>query len=242
MVTRGASSLMKMRRFVVWIWDTTSGCGDYFGPDGPADGSSPRVSHLSSSSSSSSYHLRPLPPKNAQSRLAATFYMRLLHWLKSKVLTEQKMVPVRFHLFLIAAARNSFLPFMTREVFKSLIYCWVVLIISSGSYSIKYSKTFSPSRRTHLILHVLCSLNGKHEEVALIGVVVIIYKSLVRKYLVRLHLVCVCCSPQKMDKNRDGVVTLDEFILSCQEVFSLLMNLSCSVLHVIHYIKPQWCL
>lgn len=28
----------------------------------------------------------------------------------------------------------------------------------------------------------------------------------------------VCVSPQKMDKNRDGVVTLDEFILSCQEV------------------------
>lgn len=27
------------------------------------------------------------------------------------------------------------------------------------------------------------------------------------------------CSLQKMDKNRDGVVTLDEFILSCQEVF-----------------------
>lgn len=26
------------------------------------------------------------------------------------------------------------------------------------------------------------------------------------------------CSLQKMDKNRDGVVTLDEFILSCQEV------------------------
>lgn len=28
----------------------------------------------------------------------------------------------------------------------------------------------------------------------------------------------VCFFPQKMDKNRDGVVTLDEFILSCQEV------------------------
>ena len=28
--------------------------------------------------------------------------------------------------------------------------------------------------------------------------------------------VCIC--PQKMDKNRDGVVTLDEFIFSCQEV------------------------
>lgn len=27
-------------------------------------------------------------------------------------------------------------------------------------------------------------------------------------------------SLQKMDKNRDGVVTLDEFILSCQEVAS----------------------
>lgn len=31
---------------------------------------------------------------------------------------------------------------------------------------------------------------------------------------------CVCIFLlQKMDKNRDGVVTLDEFILSCQEVF-----------------------
>lgn len=30
---------------------------------------------------------------------------------------------------------------------------------------------------------------------------------------------CLHFSLQKMDKNRDGVVTLDEFILSCQEVF-----------------------
>lgn len=29
----------------------------------------------------------------------------------------------------------------------------------------------------------------------------------------------MCLHLQKMDKNRDGVVTLDEFILSCQEVF-----------------------
>lgn len=32
-------------------------------------------------------------------------------------------------------------------------------------------------------------------------------------------LLTVCFSQQKMDKNRDGVVTLDEFIFSCQEVF-----------------------
>ncbi|XP_072768472.1 A-type potassium channel modulatory protein KCNIP1-like isoform X3 [Nerophis lumbriciformis] len=31
---------------------------------------------------------------------------------------------------------------------------------------------------------------------------------------------------QKMDKNRDGVVTLDEFILSCQEVYLLFPSLS----------------
>uniref|UniRef100_A0A672S3D9 EF-hand domain-containing protein n=1 Tax=Sinocyclocheilus grahami TaxID=75366 RepID=A0A672S3D9_SINGR len=38
---------------------------------------------------------------------------------------------------------------------------------------------------------------------------------------------------QKMDKNRDGVVTLDEFILSCQEVYS---TCSCSIWHTMHTI------
>uniref|UniRef100_A0A8C1XCP7 EF-hand domain-containing protein n=1 Tax=Cyprinus carpio TaxID=7962 RepID=A0A8C1XCP7_CYPCA len=39
---------------------------------------------------------------------------------------------------------------------------------------------------------------------------------------------------QKMDKNRDGVVTLDEFILSCQEVGC--STFSCSEWHTMHTI------
>lgn len=43
---------------------------------------------------------------------------------------------------------------------------------------------------------------------------------LIIKYsLILTHTVlCYIALPQKMDKNKDGVVTLEEFVIACQEV------------------------
>lgn len=148
MVTGGASSLMKTRHCVVWIGDTTSGCGDYFGPDGSADGSSPCVSHLSSSSSSSSFHLRPLPPKNAQSRLSAVQQLHFTSgfftdWNQKSSLSRKWFLSVFTCFIWYCCCTKLFCLLWLQRFklccFKSLVYCWVVLIVSSGSYSITFS-------------------------------------------------------------------------------------------------------
>ena len=42
-------------------------------------------------------------------------------------------------------------------------------------------------------------------------------------YLILIHIILLLFS-QKMDKNKDGVVTLEEFVIACQEV--------CIILHL----------
>lgn len=55
-----------------------------------------------------------------------------------------------------------------------------------------------------------------------VSVVTIIDMCCNRTYLRLICIILQCVFPQKMDKNKDGVVTLEEFIIACQEVCILL--------------------